>query len=508
MRTLPFRLKIALLSAVISGVVLMAFGTAAYFVIARQKTEGIDTEIRSLAMRHRGWLANRQNLQRIDENLGFIFGGDADDELILLVKDAGGSVLHVSPAWPEGLDPKALDTRLADDPGAPKDEIRGPGGGGFRGGRGWGGPGRGAGPGGGQASFSKIPRFLTHGEWRLGMMGNAETTLVIGMNTRHAIRELQQLRGAFLLAMPLALGIVALGGWIVAGRALRPMRVIARTAEQVTARGLDQRIPLSREDPEITRVIVVLNRMMDRLERSFHQATRFSADASHELKTPLAIMQGELENALQEAPEGSREQAVFGNLLEETQRLKTITHSLLLLARADAGQLKPALETVNPGVLLDSMIEDARILAEPSRLEFNTRLAPDLRVEADPALFRTALMNLWVNAVKYNEPGGRIEATLAAEDGHAVLSLCNTGPGIPEADRERIFTRFHRVDAARERRVDGVGLGLSLSREIIRAHGGTLELRECRPGWTCFEVRMKLAGPGTAAALSAACADD
>ena len=491
MKALPFRLKIALLSTAISGVVLAGFGTATYLVISSQKTEALDTEIRSLAMRHRGWLANRQNLQRIDENLAFISGEDADEEMILLVAENNGSTLFVSPNWPDQIAPGSLDMTLEIAPDAPKEETRS--GGNFRGGRGWGGPGRGMGPGGGQVSFTKTPRFLTFGGWRIGMMGTAEHTLVIGMNMRHANAELTRLRNGFLLAMPLALAIVGIGGWIVAGRALRPIRVIADTAEQVTARGLDQRIPVSDEDPEIARVILVLNRMMDRLERSFQQATRFSADASHELKTPLAIMQGELENAMQESTSGSREQQVFGNLLEETQRLKTITSGLLLLARADSGQLKLSLETVDFSTMLAGIIEDARVLGEESRISFSEMIESRILVSADSSLLRNAVMNLCVNAVKYNEAEGRIEATLSTSDGKAILTICNTGPGIPEEDQTRIFTRFHRADTSRNRSVDGVGLGLNLSREILRAHGGDLVLGECRPGWTCFAMTLPLA---------------
>ena len=114
MKPLPFRLKIALLSTAISGVVLAGFGTAAYAMIARQKTASIDKEIRSLAMRHRGWLANRQALQRIDDNLGFIFGGDSHEDIILLIADPAGNVLYVSPDWPENIAPGTLDTRLLD----------------------------------------------------------------------------------------------------------------------------------------------------------------------------------------------------------------------------------------------------------------------------------------------------------------------------------------------------------------------------------------------------------
>jgi signal transduction histidine kinase len=261
-------------------------------------------------------------------------------------------------------------------------------------------------------------------------------------------------------------------------------------AEGVTARGLDQRIPASAEDPEITRLIQVLNGMMDRLETSFRQATRFSADASHELKTPLAIMQGELENALQAAEFGSREQQVFSNLLEETQRLKRITRGLLLLSQADAGQLKLAPEDVPLSADLEAMVEDARVLATDAQLQFDVRIQPGLRVQADRGLLHMALLNLLNNAVKYNEPNGAVGVTLAAVDNRVVLTLCNAGPGIPPADQPRIFERFYRADQSRSRMQDGLGLGLSLAREIVHAHRGQLSLKESRPGQTCFEVTL------------------
>ena len=474
MRILPFRLKIALLSAVISGMVLVGFGLAAYFMIARQKLESLDTEIRSIAARHPGWVNNRSGYQRLDESIG--------EHVIVMIQNSGGEVFKTSSGWPKEIKP--FKGELADDP---KDPVRSSNDEGFRGGRGWGGSGRG----GGQAVFTKIPEFMTTGDWRLGVLGTGETTLFIGLDSRPTRAELDRLCYAFLLALPLALLLVGLGGWLVAGRALRPLRAIAETAALVTSRGLDHRIPVSNEDPEICRLILVLNEMMDRLESSFHQATRFSADASHELKTPLAIMQGELENALQEALPGSREQEVFSNLMEETQRLKTITSGLLLLARADAGQLKPAMEAVDLSSTLEEVVEDTRILAAESRLVFEVEIKPAITIAADPALLHTALLNLFVNAVKFNEPGGRIRVTLESPDNDAVLTIGNSGPGIPQHDQDRVFTRFHRVDASRQRKVEGIGLGLSLAREIVRAHGGELELVESRTGWTGFRMRMK-----------------
>jgi hypothetical protein len=255
----------------ISGLVLIAFGAAAWVLVSRQKLESVDTEIRSLGARHPGWITARGNYQRLDESLAFIFGESHEQEIILLVKDASNVVLHTSAGWPADLDPAQLDCSLPDDPkaltaAAGRDQMA------SSMGRGRGGMGRGLGPGGGGGivSFTKIPKFQTvttsRGEWRLGMLGTPDTTLVIGLNYDQTRAELNRLRDAFLLSLVVALILVGVGGWLVAGRALRPMRMISETAERVTARGLDARIPVRNEDPEIARVIQVLNRMMDRLE--------------------------------------------------------------------------------------------------------------------------------------------------------------------------------------------------------------------------------------------------
>jgi heavy metal sensor kinase len=484
------RLKIALFSAAISGVVLVAFGLAAWLLISRQKLESVDTEIRSLGARHPGWIAGRGNYRRLDEALEFIFGEAHQNQIILLVKAADGSVLYTSSGWPKDIEPDELDCQLVDDP----TPVTVGGGAGAGLGRGQGGMGRGFGSG-AQVMFTKAPKFqtviTTRGEWRLGMLGTTDVTLAVGLNYAGPRAELNRIRNAFLFALPVALFLVGLGGWVVAGRALRPLKAIADTAERITARGLDQRIPNSGDSPEASRVVQVLNRMMDRLETSFRQATRFSADASHELKTPLAIMQGELENALQAAAPGSAEQQLFSNLLEETQRLKTITRSLLLLAQADAGQLKLALEPVDLSGELEAIIEDARVLAADSRLQFDVELQPQVRVEADRALLHTAMLNLITNAIKYNDPDGKISLALTATESQIVFTVCNSGPGIPAEDQPRIFDRFYRVGRAGRPGVDGIGLGLSLAREIVRAHGGELALKESHAGRTCFELRLR-----------------
>lgn len=489
MKKSSFRFKIAFLSAAIAGVVLVLFSLLALWVIKNQKTETLDTRIRSMGGRQPGWLAQQRDFQRFEESLSFVFGdGGEGSPFILQVRAADGTRLHQSSGWPEDLPESAFERPLADAPATDHIESS-PG-------RGWAGRGRGLGPGGGgqPLRFTKIPEFMTlktrDGSWRIGRLGGDDFTLIIGLDAAPTMAENRQLQLAFLLALPLALALVGIGGWIVAGRALRPLRMISETASEVTSAGLDRRIPLSDEDPEIRRLIETLNHMMDRLEQGFQQATRFSADASHELKTPIAIMRGELENALLEAAPGSREQNLLSSLLDETQRLAGITRSLLLLSRADAGQLVPALVEIDLSQILPELLEDTEVLAAAVEIELQAQISPGIRVMADPLLLRSALLNVLTNAVKYNEPGGFIRVDLETDGHQAIIRIANSGPGIPAEEQALIFDRFQRADRSRERRIDGIGLGLSLTREILHAHHGSVELEESRPGLTRFLIHL------------------
>lgn len=329
--------------------------------------------------------------------------------------------------------------------------------------------------------------------WRLGVMSNPEVTLVLGLNLAPHQGEMHRLGALFLMAAPAALLLIALGGWWLAHRALRPVVALTRTAERVTARALDQRIPAGQQDAEFDRLIRVFNGMLDRLEKSFHQAVRFSADAAHELKTPLTILQGELAQAVQSAPSGSEQQQVLNRLLEEVQRLKSITRKLLLLALADSGRLAPQTQPVDLSAVVEEVGEDAEILA--GGLAVQRDVEPGIWVNADPDLLRQVTQNLISNAVKYNVSGGKIAIRLARSGNSTRFTVANTGPGIPASDRERVFERFYRADKSRNRRVDGTGLGLSLAREIVRAHHGELVLENAQPGWTAFSVILPAIRP-------------
>ena len=231
--------------------------------------------------------------------------------------------------------------------------------------------------------------------------------------------------------------------------------------------------------------------MLDRLQKSFYQATRFSADASHELKTPLAIMQGEIEQALQSAEDGSAAQRIFGQQLEEIQRLKTITQKLLLLSRADSGDLKITAKTIDLSEMIAATAEDADILAP--HLNVEAEIKPDILVAADPVLIQQVLQNLASNAVKHNHNNGWVRMTLKCEDKRAVFRISNSGPGIAPEDRDRVFDRFHRADSARNRSTEGSGLGLSLCREIVRAHQGELAVTESDQQTATFTLTLSVA---------------
>lgn len=324
--------------------------------------------------------------------------------------------------------------------------------------------------------------------WRVGVFGNPEVLLAIGLNIERFSPEVATFQRALFLGLPIALGFVALGSWWLAQRALKPIEALTRTVERVSAKGLDQRITLEDADVEFRRLLQMFNEMMDRLERSFAQATRFSADAAHELKTPLTVLQGTLEQAVQQAPDGSREQQIYSGLLEEVQRLKTIVRKLLLLSLADAGRLTLHLQPLNLSEMLEGLCEDAAILGRG--LSVRREVQTGLWVNADRDLLNQALQNMISNAVKYNRPKGEVRVQARHENGVIRVMVANTGPGIPPGDRAKVFDRFYRADQARGRSSESVGLGLSLARELLRAHGGDLALGAEIEGWTVFVATL------------------
>lgn len=332
-----------------------------------------------------------------------------------------------------------------------------------------------------QSHLHRPPLFFTaetgDHRWRVGAFSSLFATVFVGMDLSPFDAQMARLRLRCLMAVLGALALTAVAGWMLANKAIRPVHRIAETAENITAKGLHERIPLTgREDREFARLVHVLNDMMERLERSFHHAVRFSADASHELRTPLAVMQGELERGLKHCPEGSAQERSLVNLSEETHRLKKITEALLTLSRADAGSLQLSEQPFSLSEALEAFCEDAQILCEEKQLSFQASIEPGLAIRADRPVILSVLHNLLSNAIKYNHDEGEVQLRATRKGRFANIEIANTGPSIPPTQRRQIFRRFYRGDDARSRRKDGFGLGLNIAQELIHASGGTLRL--------------------------------
>lgn len=546
MKPLLFRFKIASLSLLMSGLLVVGFGVFFLATINRVGMARIDDEIRALGEPQVRGQHPPTHWPSFDRSLLFIYGDEPTQRFALSVLDTAGGIIFTSEYWPPELtgipvpdlrpppsqaadrahrkaappgvlnpghtpereplpdhgappfprldrdghvvqsevprpppDPReGLDGELGRSPGIPGPEPTGPGG--FRRAPRWPPP------------SPKTPAFETHetltGAWRVGFMGNEYVTLIVAADLTLLRRESVIFRNAFLIVTPVALLALGLAGWILASRALRPVAIITRTAETITARGLDRRVPATAADAELQRLVDVINRMLERLERSFLQTARFSADAAHELQTPLTVLQGELDNAVQQAVAGSEEQQRYSGLLEEVSGLKAVVQKLLLLARADVGQLPLSREDVDMSSLIQSAVEDVEAMAQSLTLEVNV---PDgIHASVDADLVGQVVRNMTSNALKYGREGGTIRFDLRVRDATVFFTLANRGTAIPEDDRERIFDRFYRVDKARSRQTHGSGLGLSLAREIARAHGGDLVLDPYREGLISFTLTL------------------
>lgn len=332
-----------------------------------------------------------------------------------------------------------------------------------------------------------LASFTSSGnEWRAARFEQPFGRSVVAANLASVKAELQSaVQRALTLVVPLALLLTALGAWLLASLSLRPVNRLRMAMKGVTQQALDRRLPSAGEDREFKALIGDYNTMLARLEASFHQASRFSADAAHELKTPLTILQGRLERAVSRS-DNRAVQADLTEMLDEVGRLATITRKLLLLSHADAGRLALSLASIDLTELLDELMTDAQMLVTDQTLTGD--IARNLAIRGDVLLLRQLFNNLVNNAVRYCQPGGWIEIRSKRLPGGIETVFANATRAIAAHDRARFFERFFRGNAAHNRGVEGSGLGLSLAREIAHAHGGELTLEPGAAG----EVRLRL----------------
>ncbi len=294
--------------------------------------------------------------------------------------------------------------------------------------------------------------------------------------------ELQSSMATVRLLLILLSAVVVLTGTVLAyrqtGRALKPVREIASMARSISEHDLHRRVDIAVPPDELGELAATFNSMLARLDDSFKGLRRFTADASHEMRTPLALMRTELEGALSRQRGAIENRRVLLELQVEVERMTRMVDRLLMLARADAGALHPALSPVD---ITDTLLEAAarwRSEAERKAVQIEVK-APDTgRVKADPDLLRRVLDNLLDNAVRHTPAHRAVELSAELEGGRWRIDVHDEGPGVPAAARPILFQRFARLDGYRDRTNGGAGLGLALSRAIAEAHGGSLVLVE------------------------------
>ncbi len=287
-----------------------------------------------------------------------------------------------------------------------------------------------------------------------------------------------------------ALLLALVGGWFLMRRALAPIATLTRAVEHVRADTLYEQLQRTGNGDELDRLTEVFNDMTRRLDDSFTRVREFTLHASHELKTPLTILRGEIETRLRDPATAPADREFFADQLDEIARLAKIVDGLTFLAKADTGHLSIAQEPVRLDELVRDTFADAQLLAEPRRVQVTLSACDPATVRGDRHRLKQLLLNLSDNAIKYTQPEGRVDIDLTRNNGATALTITNTGTGIPPEKLPRVFDRFYRGDPAHNSAVEGCGLGLSIAQWIVKAHGGTIQLASEPGNLTTVTVQL------------------
>ena len=317
--------------------------------------------------------------------------------------------------------------------------------------------------------------------------------LVIAQSLHAQRAVLERVSVAFGWLIPLALVLASTGGYFLARKSLAPVLAMSVQTDLITASNLHQRLLVQNSADELGRLATTFNRLLDRLDQAFEQQRRFIADASHELRTPVAILRGEAEVAISQpsrSPAEYRESLVV--LHQEAKRLAKIVEDLFTLTRADSGQYPLSLQDFYLDELITECARSVRALADGKQISVVVEAEPELQICADEPLLRRMLLNILDNAIKYTPAGSSVSLSCRTVNSGVEIVVADNGPGIPVPLQSRIFERFFRVDLARSRGTNegGAGLGLSIARWIVEAHDGRLELSRSDAAGSTFTALL------------------
>jgi signal transduction histidine kinase len=445
MRNLPLRWKIALYSAWLAVAATLAGAITTWFVMRHAEIAAFDRRLTTDAQEFfrdvKHFEGGRTNSAPVFKE---IFVPLSLRKRLVEVTDASGAVLYLSPRLRQPL---------------PRDGIK-------------------------EFHNQKIEGK----NLRLAEFSENGLTLRAGDDLKEINQIGRDIFLAMLGAIPTVLLVTLVGSAWVASKAIAPVEEIRQAAKRISAQRLDQRLPVPSTNDEIAGLIEMLNETFERLQRSFEQSVRFSADASHHLKTPIAVLRAGVEEILADVNCSESTQARAEGLLHRIHHISSVVDNLLLLSRADAGRLELSKTEFDLGEVLEGVLDDAATLAEPLDLKVEADIPKRLPLRADRTFVAMIAQNLVENAVKYNTAGGRLRVEARAVNGEVEMTVGNTGHAIPRDLTEQLFERFYRVRGGE--RVPGHGLGLSIARELARAHGGDVELVRSNGDWT--EMRLRL----------------
>ncbi len=461
MRTI--RAKITLLFVVVFGFTLSAFSGALYFLYARQSAQNFDLNLSNDALEIAGQIKGNERLELeiqsgiIQKPLTANFGAN---EYVQVLSIDGAIVIKSSSL--KGIDlpvtPEVLALALS------RHQVF-------------------------QTLSQNISSTLTRkGHLRIvtyPVFDNGIPTYLVQVasNTLILDQSLLGLRLLLLIAVPLTILAAALGGFFVAKKAFDPIDRIIRTAQSISAEHLDKRLETKRVDDEISRLSKTLNAMFDRIEEAFMLQRQFTADASHELKTPLTILLGEIEVALKNPRTPEDYVNILNSAVEEIRRINNIVEELLTMARLESGQLQLQRRQIRIDELLLDAISKTSAYASQRAIKINYEVQDssgqdhrELYVMADRDKLLSAFMNLIDNAIKYSDDGSTVRVVQSASSNTVTLQIIDKGVGIPVEDLPHVFDRFYRADKSRSSAAAkrGTGLGLSIAKSLIESHHGTI----------------------------------
>jgi heavy metal sensor kinase len=316
----------------------------------------------------------------------------------------------------------------------------------------------------------------------------------VGSSLEGVEEALHQLLLILFIAVPAALLVASAGGLFLANKVLRPVDAITQIARQIGSGDLSQRIRIKRVNDELGRLASTFNEMIAKLEKSFRQVKRFTADASHELKTPLTILRGEVEVGLKKKRGLKEYQGILASNLEEIGRMSRIVEDLLILSRADMGELTMERKEIELSAIAREVWQDLQLLAKKKGIQLKFMDNGFTKVEGDPLFLRQLILNITENGLKYTPAGGEVAVKVKGDrdKGAVRLFVSDTGVGIPQKDLKRVFDRFYRVDRARSRETGGTGLGLSICQWIANAHEGQIAVESKVGKGSTFTVTLPM----------------